>query len=304
MNHREEVSSALAGERVDRVVAMVAGVSRAVAGSLVDAGAVRRNGEACTQRSQRLEAGDVLEVRSPEPETDGPRADPAVDFAVLHEDPDVVVIDKPPALVVHAGAGHPHGTLVDGLLARYPEIADVGDPQRPGIVHRLDRDTSGLLVVARSQAAYDPLVAALAARRVERRYLAMVWGHPASPRGVIDAPIGRSAREPTRMAVVAGGREARTGYEVERTFDDPSAVALLRCRLETGRTHQIRVHLSSIGHPIVGDARYGGVREALDCPRPFLHATSLAFEHPVTGARMAFESPLPADLRAVLATLT
>jgi 23S rRNA pseudouridine1911/1915/1917 synthase len=304
MKHREEVPPALAGERLDRVVAMVAGVSRAAAGSLVDAGAVDRNGEPCTQRSQRLEAGDVLEVRGAEPDVEGPRADPAVDFTVLHEDADVVVIDKPPALVVHAGAGHPHGTLVDGLIARYPEIVGVGDPQRPGIVHRLDKDTSGLLVVARSAAAYSPLVAALAARRVERRYLALVWGHPASPRGVVDAPIGRSAREPTRMAVVAGGRGARTGYEVERTFEAPAAAAMLRCRLETGRTHQIRVHLSSIGHPIVGDSRYGGLREALACPRPFLHATSLAFDHPVTGARLQFESPLPGDLRAVVAALT
>src|SRR6185312_3114422 len=147
---------------------------------------------------------------------------------------------KPAGLVVHPGAGHAHGTLVNGLLARYPEIAEVGDRERPGIVHRLDRDTSGLMVVARSPAAYGGLVAALGARSVDRRYLALVWGHPEAVRGVVDAPIGRSVRRPTRMSVREGGREARTGYVVERTYDEP-AVSLLECHLETGRTHQIRV---------------------------------------------------------------
>jgi 23S rRNA pseudouridine1911/1915/1917 synthase len=191
---------------------------------------------------------------------------------------------------------------VNGLLARYPEVATVGDPARPGIVHRLDRDTSGLLVVARSAAAYEGLVAMMAAHEVERRYVALVWGTPASPRGVIDAPIGRSVRRPTRMAVREGGRGARTAYEVVATYRAPE-VSLLHCRLETGRTHQIRVHLQAINHPVVGDAAYGGSRAALRLGRPFLHAGGLAFTHPVTGAPVEVEEPLPPELEAVLDAL-
>jgi 23S rRNA pseudouridine1911/1915/1917 synthase len=222
---------------------------------------------------------------------------------VVYEDADVLVVDKPPGLVVHPGAGQSAGTLVNGLLARHPELAGVGEAHRPGIVHRLDRDTSGLLVVALTPTAYTTLVGALGDRRVERRYSALVWGVPEAPRGVIDAPIGRSPRQPTRQAVVAGGRPARTRYEVRARYDLPAELALLRCRLETGRTHQIRVHLASIGHPVVGDRDYGGGRDALDVPRPFLHAEHLAFEHPATGAPMAIDAPLPADLATVLTGL-
>jgi 23S rRNA pseudouridine1911/1915/1917 synthase len=190
------------------------------------------------------------------------------------------------------------------LLARYPELATraVGDPTRPGIVHRLDRDTSGLLVVARTQPAYDGLVAILGAHDVERRYTALVWGRLSAPRGVIDAPIGRSVRRPTRMAVREGGREARTAYDVEAEYADP-VVTLLECRLETGRTHQIRVHLQAIGNPVVGDSAYGGSRAAIRLDRPFLHAGALGFAHPVTGLVVRVEEPLPRDLAAVLETL-
>jgi 23S rRNA pseudouridine1911/1915/1917 synthase len=209
------------------------------------------------------------------------------------------VVNKPAGVVVHPGAGHDRGTLVNGLLALFPEIASVGDPMRPGIVHRLDRDTSGLLLVARSARAYDALVAALAQHEVEREYVALVWGHLASPHGLIDAPIGRSEARRTRMAVRDAGKPARTEYRVEETFVDP-VCALLTCGLETGRTHQIRVHLSAIGHPVVGDATYGGARDSLPLGRPFLHATRIGFAHPVSGAAMAFESPLPAELQGVL----
>jgi 23S rRNA pseudouridine1911/1915/1917 synthase len=188
---------------------------------------------------------------------------------------------------------------VNGLLAQFPEVASVGDPMRPGIVHRLDRDTSGLLLVARSAAAYDALVAALTNHEVEREYIALVWGRLASPRGLIDAPIGRSEARRTRMAVRESGKAARTEYHVERAFEDPTC-SLLTCRLETGRTHQIRVHLSAIGHPVIGDATYGGARDSLPLDRPFLHATRIAFAHPISGAEMQFESPLPADLQRVL----
>jgi 23S rRNA pseudouridine1911/1915/1917 synthase len=212
-------------------------------------------------------------------------------------------VDKPAGLVVHPGAGQPRGTLVHGLLARYPELADVGDPTRPGIVHRLDKGTSGLLLVARSQAAYEALVAALAARRVHRRYRALAWGSVEAPRGIIDAPIGRSARVATRMAVDARGKEARTRYEVLARYVEPVAVTELACELETGRTHQIRVHLRSIGHPVVGDARYDGARQSLPMRRPFLHAEHLELAHPVGGEPLAFDAPLPADLTEILAGL-
>ncbi len=292
----------LAGERLDRTLAMLTGWTRSEVQTLIELGAVLVDGVAVA-KSRRLERDTLIEVLA-EPEPPGlPQPDPSIPVVVRHEDDDVVVIAKPAGLVVHPGAGHPDGTLVNGLLARYPDLATVGDPARPGIVHRLDRDTSGLLVVARSQPAYDGLVAMLAAHEVERRYLALVWGVPASSRGVIDAPIGRSVRRPTRMAVREGGRGARTAYEVVAGFRDPE-VALLQCQLETGRTHQIRVHLQAIDHPVVGDPAYGGRRAALALDRPFLHAGGLTFAHPVTGERVAVEEPLAPELQVVLDNLT
>jgi 23S rRNA pseudouridine1911/1915/1917 synthase len=171
-------------------------------------------------------------------------------------------------------------------------------------VHRLDKGTSGLLVVARTQVAYEALVEQLSSRTVERVYEALVWGHPEPPTGVVDAPIGRSRRDPTRMAVSSTGREARTRYEVRQRFTQPIDASLLECRLETGRTHQIRVHLAAIDHPIVGDPRYRGARTSFPMPRMFLHAHRLAFTHPGSGERVTFESPLPADLADVLARLS
>ena len=173
---------------------------------------------------------------------------------------------------------------------------------RPGIVHRLDRDTSGLLVVARTADAYEQLVEQLAARTMERQYIALVWGRPSSPRGVIDAPIGRSETRRTRMAVRDAGRPARTAYDVQESFENP-LTSLVYCRLETGRTHQIRVHLAAIGHPVVGDGTYGGKRDRIALDRPFLHAAVLGFEHPATGEHVRFEEPLPPELITVLARL-
>jgi len=213
------------------------------------------------------------------------------------------VIDKPAGLVVHPGAGHPDGTLVNGLLARFPEIAVVGEPHRPGIVHRLDVGTSGLMAVAHSQRAYHALVDALATRDVGRVYRALVWGIPANPIGVVDAPIGRDHRDPMRMAVVVDGKPARTRYRVITEYHEPAEIASLECRLETGRTHQIRVHLAAIGHPVVGDGTYGGIRNPVAAPRPFLHAAALELLHPVTRVAMTFQSPLPPDLGAVEAAL-
>ncbi|MCB0959829.1 MAG: RluA family pseudouridine synthase [Acidimicrobiales bacterium] len=299
-----EVPAALDGERVDRVVAMVADVSRTVATRMVAEGAVEVDGTAITRGADRLRAGSSLRLRVPELDADPvPTADADVEVPVVHEDEHVIVVDKPADLVVHPGAGHVGATLVNGLLARYPELEGVGDPERPGIVHRLDRGTSGLLMVARTSLAYGSLVAQLSERSVDRQYRTVVWGHLESTRGVVDAPIGRSPKHPTKMAVTERGKPARTRYEVEATFTTPVDASLLVCRLETGRTHQIRVHLSAIGHPVVGDERYHGVRQSLPCPRPFLHAEALGFDHPATGERLSFTSPLPDDLAEVLAGL-
>jgi len=300
-----EIPEVLAGERLDRVVAMLCDVPRSVAGELVDAGEVRVDGVVRTRRADRLEEGQVIALLVPDavgvPEV---VADPSIEVVVVHEDDHVVVVDKPAGLVVHPGSGNPTGTLVHGLLARYPEMADVGEPFRPGIVHRLDRETSGLLVVARTAEAHEALTDALRVRAVTRRYRTLVWGHVTEPRGQVDAPIGRSTKDPTRMAVVVGGREARTGYEVVRRFDEPVPATELVCHLETGRTHQIRVHLQAIGHPVVGDTLYGGARQTLPAHRQVLHAEHLAFAHPVTGARVEADSPLPSDLVDVFARLT
>ncbi len=214
-------------------------------------------------------------------------------FSIAYEDEDVLVIDKGPGLVVHPGRGHREDTLSQLLAGRLAG----GDPERAGIVHRLDRDTSGLLVVARSEEAHRRLQGALAARRIEREYLALVEGRPPARTGTVDAPVGRDPRVRTRMSVGgAGARSARTHFTLERSLPRSS---LLRLRLETGRTHQIRVHLQAIGHPVAGDPEYG-TPGLYGLSRQFLHATRLAFEHPITGARLEVRSELPQDLRAAL----
>lgn len=293
----------MAGERLDRGVAMLADLSRAEVARLIAGGAVSLNGVAVTGRSRHLQEGDVVELERPERVAVGIESDPDVPVAVVYEDEHVIVVEKPAGLVVHPGAGQPRGTLVQGLLARYQELVAVGESERPGIVQRLDRGTSGLLVVARTQEAYRSLVGQLAARTACRRYDALVWGQIREDGGMIDAPISRSRREPTRMAVSVEGREARTRFEVVERFASPEPTTRVRCTLETGRTHQIRVHLAAIGHPVVGDERYGGARRTLEIERPFLHACRLEFDHPGSGDRLGFDSPLPTDLVAVLETL-
>ena len=297
---REEIPESLVGERLDRVVSLVADVSRRDAAVMIEAGGVRLDGSVVASGKVRLNLGQVVEIdTSTRPTVELPGPDESIDVVVLHEDDHVIVVDKAPGVVVHPAAGHHGGTLVNGLLARYPEIASVGDPERPGIVHRLDVGTSGLLVVARTNEAYHSLVEQLSEHDVERRYIALAWGHFDAPSGTIDAPIGRDPRDPLRMAVVPTGKEARTLYHVERTFSDPDA-SLVICELETGRTHQIRVHLAAVGHPVVGDATYGGQRAGWSTERPVLHATRLTFRHPVTGDEIGVDSPLPDDLVAVL----
>ena len=304
---RSAVPAALAGERVDRAVAILTGLARTRVAELVAAGAVRVGGAPVTSRSRRVAEGEELEVDLAL--LSGPAhlvPDPGVVVPVVHADNDVVVVDKPAGMVVHPGAGNASGTLVHGLLALYADLAQSlpGDPARPGVVHRLDKGTSGLIVVARTEEAYSSLVHQMATRTVERRYLALVWGAVESSEGVVDAPVGRSSRDPTRMAVAAGGRPARTRYTVAGRYTTPAALTLLECSLETGRTHQVRVHLAAIGHPVVGDNRYGKGRPELRLGRPFLHAHSLDFDHPRTGARTSFSSPLPPELAAVLSELT
>lgn len=293
----ETVPAVLDGQRLDRVVAIVADISRSEAADLVAEGGVRVDGHVVTSGKVRLSEGQLVEVDdSLVPSESLPTADPSVEFTVVHEDDDIIVVDKPAGLVVHPGAGNPDGTLVNGLLARYPDIVDVGDPMRPGIVHRLDAGSSGLLVVARTGVANERLIDQLVDHSAGRQYVALVWGHPTAPHGVIDAPIGRDRRDPLKMAVVADGREARTEYEVIERYGRPADLALLRCRLDTGRTHQIRVHLMSIGHPLVGDTVYGQRRPVLGMTRPFLHAERLDVVHPTSGRPMTFTSDLPADL--------
>ncbi|MDQ6615445.1 MAG: RluA family pseudouridine synthase [Actinomycetota bacterium] len=306
----EVVPAALAGERVDRVVALLTGMTRSQVATLVEEGAVRLDQTPVRTRSHRVAAGETLEVPdAPAPGTVPLQPEPDVTFAVVYADKAVIVVDKPAGLVVHPGAGQARGTLVGGLLARFPDLAALaegGAEYRPGIVHRLDKGTSGLLVVARTAAARQSMVAQLASRSAERRYQALVWGRVEANEGLIDAPIRRAESDPTRMAIRSGGREARTRYRVDRRFDAPVPTTLLECRLETGRTHQIRVHLSAIGHPVVGDARYrrqgrwpGGMpRLAPD--RVWLHAACLSFDHPTTGMRRTFTSPLPGDLAGML----
>ena len=298
------VPDSLDGERVDRVVALLTGLARADAAALVDAGRVAIGGQAVKARSRRVRPGESLDVDVPATAVPELAADPAVSLDVLFADEEIIVIDKPAGLVVHPGSGTPGGTLVNGLLARFPDLAAHAwpDPARPGIVHRLDKGTSGVLVVARTPAALASLAGQLRGRTMQREYLALVWGSVEGSKGVIDAPLARSIRDPQRMAVRAGGRRAVTRYEVEARASEPADVTLLRCRLETGRTHQIRVHLKAIGHPVVGDDRYGR-RGPIRLARPFLHAVTLAFDHPSSGERMRFSSPLPADLAAVRATL-
>ena len=302
----EIVGSALDGLRLDRAVALVADVSRSVAARLVATGGVRLNGAVVTSGTRRVAEGESLAVHIDLRADPQPAADPDVVFGTVFEDPDLLVVDKPAGLVVHPGAGHDSRTLVHGLLARYPDIAGVGDPYRPGIVHRLDRGTSGLLVVARTERTHRLLVEQMRAHEPERVYCALVQGHPEAPSGLIDAPIGRSSRNPQRMTLTDRGRPARTRYTVERRYDQPARVALLECQLETGRTHQIRVHLRAIGHPVIGDPTYGPGRadDVFGLSRPFLHARSLSFSHPVSGRTVQAESPLPDDLAAVLDSLS
>jgi 23S rRNA pseudouridine1911/1915/1917 synthase len=295
MSLRLTVAPDDAGVRLDVFVAKGAGISRARAGALIDGGLVTVGGRP-ERKAYKVAAGDAVEVAEQQAEV--PVAPTGVE--VIYEDDDLLVVAKPSGVVVHAAPGVRDGTLVDALTADGRELAGRAGEGRAGIVHRLDRDVSGLLIVAKTDEAHARLVAAMKARDIERRYLALVAGVPQTDRGKIDAPIGRHPRHRTRMAVLAEGRPAVTWFTVLARL---RGCALLDVKLETGRTHQIRTHLASIGLPIVGDAAYGrdpALARELGLKRSFLHAYRLAFAHPITGEALSFESDLPSELASVL----
>ena len=290
---KQRVPEEAAGERLDRFLASLPAVgSRGVAERLLESGAVLVDGRPLG-KSQRLSGGEELEFEPPVREVAELMPEP-MDLRIAYEDEHLMVVDKPTGLVVHPASGHATGTLVQGLLEH--DIAG-GDARRPGIVHRLDRDTSGLMVVARSEQAYARLQDLVRSRALERHYAALVVGRPRSRSGRVEAPIGRDRRDPLRQSLDTDKpREAITHFDVREVLERHT---LLDVRLETGRTHQIRVHLAAIGLPVAGDILYGRPRE-LGLERQFLHAERLAFAHPFTDEQIDVESPLPADLRTAL----
>jgi 23S rRNA pseudouridine1911/1915/1917 synthase len=301
MEHRQYViPPAAAGERLDAFLARVSGLSRARVQRLIEDGLVLVDGRPEKPR-HRATPDQRIELQIPDP-TPLRLTPEHIPLDILHEDADLIVLNKPAGLVVHPGAGRMSGTLVHALLAHCERLPGIGGVERPGIVHRLDRDTSGVLVIAKSDAAHQALSQQFKARQVQKRYLALVHGQMAEPAGRIEAPIGRRAHDRKRMGVRReGGREARTRFRVLRRLP---GLTLVELDLETGRTHQIRVHLAHIHHPVVGDQVYGGRRERRQAagqedwaPRQMLHAWRLAFRHPVTGLWLEFIAPLPADFR-------
>ncbi|MFZ5785993.1 MAG: RluA family pseudouridine synthase [Acidobacteriota bacterium] len=305
------VPDADAGLRLDRFLAGAGhGWSRSQVARWIEDGHVGRNGAACTKPAQLLAAGDAVVV-TPPPVAPSELVPQAIPLDVLHEDAHLIVINKPPGLVIHPAAGNPDGTLVNALLAHCDDLSGVGGVERPGIVHRLDKDTSGVLVAAKTDLAHRALSLSFRWRTTDKRYLAVVYGLPRAEEGVVDAPIARHPTERKRMAVVPGGRTARTVWWLRERF---AGSALVECRLVTGRTHQVRLHMAHAGHALVGDPLYAGRQwraiadEAVaarcrDFPRQALHAWRLTITHPASGEPMTFEAPLPADLEDLLAFL-
>lgn len=287
------------GERLDVFIArLVPELTRSRVRKLIDAGCVAVDGRRATKAGLALEPGARVRVSIPPNEASIPEAE-SIPLRIVYEDGDLLVVDKPAGLAVHPSPGHERHTLVNAVLAHCPEVSGAGGEGRPGIVHRLDKDTSGLIIVAKNDETHLALAKQLKDREVEKTYVALVEGVPAQAEGVIDAPVGRHPVHRRKQAVVTGGREARTHYRVVREID---GYALLEVRPETGRTHQIRVHLTAIGHPVVGDVLYGR-RGATPVPRQFLHAAKLSFRHPRTGERLDLEAPLADDLERALAGL-
>lgn len=284
---------AVAQERLDRFLAQQVELSRAYLQRLIKEGQVTVNGEPA-KSGQRLRAGDRVSLVVPPPQPLALEAE-AIPLKILYEDDDLLVLDKPPGLTVHPAPGHPRGTLVNALLAHCPHLTGIGGSLRPGIVHRLDKDTSGLMVVAKSDLAHHHLSQQFKAGAVTKRYLALVEGRLAPVEGAIEAPVGRDPAHRQRMAVVAQGKAALTRYRVLRYL---SGYTLVEVTPATGRTHQIRVHLAAIGHPLVGDPVYG--KKSPLVGRQFLHASYLAFRLPDSNHSIEFRSELPPDLKAAL----
>jgi 23S rRNA pseudouridine1911/1915/1917 synthase len=285
-----------AGQRLDHfLTGQEPFLSRSQVQRLMDKGLVLVNARQA-RPSLRLRAGDLIRMTVPPPE-EVTLAPEAIPLDIVYEDEDLLVVNKPAGLVVHPAAGHHRGTLVNALLDHCPDLSGIGGYLRPGIVHRLDKDTSGLLLVSKSDLAHQGLSAGLKARQIKRKYLALVCGEVRSEQGLIDAPLGRDPKDRKRMAVVAGGRTARTHYRIKERFP---GYTLLDVELETGRTHQIRVHLAYAGFPVAGDPVYGPRRNPLHLPGQALHAYRIVFTHPRTDELLTFEAPLPPVFKDVL----
>ncbi|HEX8616751.1 MAG TPA: RluA family pseudouridine synthase [Thermoanaerobaculia bacterium] len=305
------VPESATGFRLDRALGeLFDGHSRSYLAKLIEEGHVRVDGKTVTKPSHRVETGQIASLELPDaaPSTIESQDLP---LTILYEDDHVVIIDKPAGLVVHPAAGHPDQTLVNALLFHVKDLSGIGGELRPGIVHRLDKDTSGVMLIAKHDEAHRKLTANWNTDLVRKEYVAVVYGTPSSDRGTIDAPIGRDPRDRKRMAVVSDGRRAITDYQIAERL---RYVSVVRCRLRTGRTHQIRVHMKHLGHPIIGDPAYSGpqwrgipdkklqrVIEAF--PRQALHAAKLTFAHPASGDTVTVEAPLPNDLRELLNAL-
>ena len=288
------------GERVDRVIAFFSGLSRSKVSDLISKRLILRNGIPIKKGSEIVHTNDEISMPNLVDEAvEEIASDESIDFEVVFEDDSVIVVSKPSGLIVHPGSGIANGTLVNGLAAQFPDLREIGDPTRLGLVHRLDKGTSGLLIVARTPEALDNLKFQMQERHIHRQYFAIVAGHVESKKGVVDAPLGRDPKNPLKRAVINSGKYARTHYEIDQKYESPFKVSMLNCRLETGRTHQIRVHLAAIGHPVLGDELYGGRTSFNIENRLALHAQMLTFLHPKTKNLMNFESPLPAELTSM-----
>ncbi len=287
------------GARLDVFLAdKLPGLSRAQVRRVIDGGGVRV-GSYARKAGYKLKAGDRVHAEYEIPEPEGKLVPQHIPLKIVYMDADIIVLDKQANLVVHPGPGHPSGTLVNALIHHFPEIALIGSEERPGIVHRLDQDTSGVMVVARSARAFTSLQDQFRRRVVWKTYLALAWGRMSETGGRLNWPLGRHPTEGARMSVrTRSPKKAETFFQVQRAFKDTT---LLEVKPVTGRTHQIRVHLAAAGHPVVGDPVYGRKREPREFPRIFLHAHTLSFLHPATGERLTFASPLPPDLEAVVA---
>ena len=285
------------GERVDRVIAFFSGHSRSKVSELISRRLILRNGIPIKKGSEIAHMNDMISMPKFSDEVvEKVVSDPTIDFGVVFEDDSVIVINKPSGLIVHPGSGIANGTLVNGLAAQFPDLRNIVDPIRLGLVHRLDKGTSGLLIVARTSEALDNLKLQMQKRQIHRQYFAIVAGHVESDKGVVDAPLGRDPKNPLKRAVIQNGKYARTYYEIDQKLESPFKISVLSCRLETGRTHQIRVHLAAIGHSVLGDELYGG-RTAFNIEnRLALHAQMLTFAHPKTNNQMNFKSPIPDEL--------